>query len=196
MPEAAALPVAATGPLHAPLDYRTAFELAPIGLILSRERLMVDANREALAIFAASAGQLVGRSFELLYPTPAEFERTGRRIAASLDAAGRYADERVMKRLTGEMFWCHVSGRALDPARPHAAGIWAFEDLSARRPVRQEFTAREREIAALLVQGLTSKGIGRQLSISPRTVDVYRARLMRKMAASTTAELVTKLLTQ
>ena len=149
---------------------------------------MVDANREALAIFAASAGQLVGRSFELLYPTPAEFERTGRRIAASLDAAGRYADERVMKRLTGEMFWCHVSGRALDPARPHAAGIWAFEDLSARRAVRQEFTAREREIAALLVQGLTSKGIGRQLSISPRTVDVYRARLMRKMAASTTAE--------
>ena len=62
--------------------------------------------------------------------------------------------------------------------------------------MRQEFTAREREIAALLVQGLTSKGIGRQLSISPRTVDVYRARLMRKMAASTTAELVTKLLTQ
>lgn len=180
----------------ASLDYRTAFELAPIGLILSRERLMVDANREALAIFAASAGQLIGRSFELLYPTPAEFERTGRRIAASLDAAGRYADERVMKRLTGEMFWCHVSGRALDPAHPHAAGIWAFEDLSARRAVRQEFTAREREIAALLVQGLTSKGIGRQLSISPRTVDVYRARLMRKMAASTTAELVTKLLTQ
>lgn len=192
-PELPALPGRA-GP--ASLDYRTAFELAPIGLILSRERLMVDANREALAIFAASAGQLIGRSFELLYPTPAEFERTGRRIAASLDAAGRYADERVMKRLTGEMFWCHVSGRALDPARPHAAGIWAFEDLSARRAVRQEFTAREREIAALLVQGLTSKGIGRQLSISPRTVDVYRARLMRKMAASTTAELVTKLLTQ
>lgn len=190
-------PPAPPGPAgHASLDYRTAFELAPIGLILSRERLMVDANREALAIFAASAGQLIGRSFELLYPTPAEFERTGRRIAASLDAAGRYADERVMKRLTGEMFWCHVSGRALDPARPHAAGIWAFEDLSARRAVRQEFTAREREIAALLVQGLTSKGIGRQLSISPRTVDVYRARLMRKMAASTTAELVTKLLTQ
>ena len=187
-------PPARAGP--ASLDYRTAFELAPIGLILSRERLMVDANREALAIFAASAGQLIGRSFELLYPTPAEFERTGRRIAASLDAAGRYADERVMKRLTGEMFWCHVSGRALDPARPHAAGIWAFEDLSARRAVRQEFTAREREIAALLVQGLTSKGIGRQLSISPRTVDVYRARLMRKLAASTTAELVTKLLTQ
>ena len=28
------------------LDYRTAFELAPIGLVLSRQRLMIDCNRQ------------------------------------------------------------------------------------------------------------------------------------------------------
>lgn len=176
------------------LDYRTGFELAPIGLVLSRQRLMVDVNREALAMFRAEREQLIGRSFEVLYPTHEEFERTGQRITASLDANGRYADERVMKRLNGEMFWCHVTGRALQPAEPHAAGIWAFEDLSARRALKLDFTAREREIAALLVEGLTSKGIGRRLAISPRTVDVYRARLMRKVGAATTPELVTKLL--
>ena len=103
---------------------------------------------------------------------------------ASLDASGFYADERVMKRLDGprrgELFWCHVSGRALDPAAPHAAGIWAFEDLSARRRLAVDLTPREREIAALLV--------------SPRTVDVYRARLMKKHQAATTPELVQKLL--
>ena len=54
-------------------------------------------------------------------------------------------------------------------------------------------TKSEREIAALLVEGLTSKLIGRRLGISPRTVDVYRARLMRKYGASTTADLVHKL---
>ena len=36
--------------------------------------------------------------------------------------------------------------------------------------------------------------VGKRLGISPRTVDVYRARLMRKVGASTTAELVHKLL--
>lgn len=179
---------------EAPLDYRTAFELAPIGLVLSRRRLMVDANREALAMFRAGREQIVGRSFEVLYPSPEEFQRTGDRITARLDAQGRYADERVMKRMDGELFWCHVTGRALDPAEPHAAGIWTFEDLSSRRVLKVEFTAREREIAALLVEGLTSKGIGRRLDISPRTVDVYRARLMRKVGASTTPELVNKLL--
>lgn len=180
------------------LDYRTAFHLAPIGLVLSRQRQIVDCNERLLVMFGAQRDQLIGRSFEVLYPTHEEFERTGARIVASLDEHGGYADDRVMKRLDGprrgELFWCHVSGRALDPAEPHAAGIWAFEDLSSRRKLKVDFTAREREIAALLIDGLTSKQIGKTLSISPRTVDVYRARLMRKVGAATTPELVNKLL--
>ncbi len=181
------------------LDYRTAFDLAPIGLVLSRQRQIVDCNRQLLAMFGAELTQLQGHSFEVLYPTHEEFERTGERIVASLDAQGWYADDRVMKRLEGpargELFWCHVSGRALDPAAPHAAGIWAFEDLSSKRKLKLAFTAREREIAALLIDGLTSKQIGKRLDISPRTVDVYRGRLMRKAGAATTPDLVNKLLT-
>ena len=177
------------------VDYRTAFEQAPVGLVISRDRLMLACNQQLRAMCRAQHdSQLVGRSFELLYPTHEEFERTGARIVASLDRRGYYADERIMKRLNGELFWCHVSGRALDPRQPHAAGIWSFEDLSARRKVTAELTAREREIAALLIEGLTSKRIGQKLGISPRTVDVYRARLMRKYGASTTPELVNKLL--
>lgn len=180
------------------MDYRTAFELAPIGMVLSRQRLMTDINCRALAIFGATREAVVGESFELLYPTHDEYERTGQRIVAQLDAQGWYADDRVMRRLggerAGELFWCHVSGRALDPKAPHAAGIWAFEDLSSRRALKADFTAREREIAALLIDGLTSKLIGKRLAISPRTVDVYRARLMRKLNAASTAELVNKLL--
>ena len=180
------------------LDYRTAFELAPIGLVMSRHRLMVDCNAQSLAMFGATREDMVGRSFELLYPTAGEFERTGARIVASLKESGWYADERIMKRLTGpqggELFWCHVSGRALDPQQPHAAGIWSFEDLSPRRRVGVVLTPREREIAALLIDGLTSKLIGRKLNVSPRTVDVYRARLMKKHGAASTPELVHKLL--
>lgn len=195
---------AAAGP--ATLDYRSAFELAPVGLVMSRQRQMIGCNQELLHMFGARREQIIGQSFEILYPTADEFERTGQRIAAQLDGTGRYADERVMKRLsggarsgrradaTGELFWCHVSGRALNPRDPHASGIWVFEDLSSKRVLSVELTPREREVAALLIQGLTSKLVGRRLDISPRTVDVYRARLMRKTGAATTTELVHKLL--
>ena len=97
-------------------------------------------------------------------------------------------------RFKGETFWCHVTGRALNRESPHEAGIWTFEDLSASRAVKTGLTAREREVAAHLMDGLTSKQIGRALGISHRTVEVYRARLMRKYKASTAADLVHRLL--
>ena len=177
------------------LDHRTAFDMAPIGLVISAKRLIVDCNRQVLAMFGAQREQFIGQSFEVLYPSPAEFERTGARIVASLDSQGYYADDRVMKRMgSGEHFWCHVAGRALDPADPHADGVWSFQDLSATRQLKADLTPREREIAALLIEGLTSKLIGKRLGISPRTVDVYRARLMKKYAAASTPELIHKLL--
>ncbi|MBK9572137.1 MAG: PAS domain S-box protein [Rhodoferax sp.] len=176
------------------IDYRLAFELAPVGLALSRNRTMVDCNRRLCEMFGASRELLVGQSFQLLYPSADEYERTGARIAPILNRSGTYADDRIMKRASGETFWCHVTGRALNPATPHEAGIWTFEDLSSRRPVKAELTPREREVAAHLMDGLTSKEIGKALTISHRTVEIYRARLMRKYKASTTADLVHKLM--
>ena len=176
------------------VDYRLAFDMAPVGLVLSRNRTMVDCNRHVCEMFGASRELLIGQSFQILYPSPDEYERLGARMAPILNARGHYADNRIMKRANGETFWCHVSGRALDRNDPHASGIWSFEDLSAQRPVKADLTGREREVAARLLEGLTSKEIGRTLEISHRTVEIYRARLMRKYNASTAADLVHKLL--
>lgn len=184
--------------LDVKVDYQLAFNLAPIGLVLSRNRHIVDCNQHLCEMFGASREQLTGQSFLILYPSVDEFERIGVRMLPILNAKGLYSDDRIMKRVdgrnNGETFWCHVTGRALNREAPHESGIWTFEDLSARRPVKAELTAREREVAAHLMSGLTSKEIGRALVISHRTVEIYRARLMRKYKASTTADLVHKLL--
>lgn len=188
-------------PAHTPapdIDYRLAFELAPLGLALSRQRTMIDCNQALCDMFGASREQLVGQSFEILYPSADEYERTGARIEPIIGRTGRYADDRIMKRLagqlSGEAFWCHVTGRAVRRESPHEAGIWSFEDLSSRRVVRAELTPREREVAALLMQGQTSKEIGKALAISHRTVEIHRARLMRKYQAHSTPDLMHRLL--
>ncbi len=183
------------------IDYRLAFEHAPVGMVLSRNRTMVDCNERLCEMFGAAREMLVGQSFRVLYPSVAEFERIGKRMVPILNASGRYADNRMMRRLgglhgafAGETFWCHVTGHALNRAAPHEAGIWTFEDLGSRRTAKAALTPREREVAAQVMQGLTSKEIGRVLGISHRTVELHRARLMRKYAAATTAELVQKLM--
>lgn len=180
-------------PAEAP-DFAVIFQHAPVGLCVSHQRVISTCNDALAAMFGYQAQALRGQSFSVLYPSADEFERTGARIAPILNQKGHYSDERIMKRADGELFWCHVTGRALMRDDPHAMAIWSFEDLSSRRPVTAKLTAREREVAALLVDGKTSKLIARQLNLSPRTVEMHRARLMKKFSAGTSSELVHRLL--
>ena len=51
-------------------------------------------------------------------------------------------------------------------------------------------TAREWQVFDLVVTGLSNKQIAYELSISPRTVELHRARLMQKMGVRNTASLI------
>lgn len=175
------------------IDYESIFLHAPVGMCISENRTIQTCNEALALMFGYSRAQLDGLSFLALYPTMDEFLRTGDRIIPIMNAKGRYSDERIMRRADGELFWCHVTGHAMQSGAPLGPGIWTFEDVSEKRPVTAELTPREREIAALLVEGKTSKTIARQVDLSPRTVEMHRARLMRKFSAATSSELVHKL---
>jgi RNA polymerase sigma factor (sigma-70 family) len=56
--------------------------------------------------------------------------------------------------------------------------------------VLEELTKREREIMDLIVSGLHNREIAEQLSISARTVEVHKARVMTKLRVKSVAELV------
>jgi two-component system response regulator FixJ len=51
-------------------------------------------------------------------------------------------------------------------------------------------TPREQEVLEQLVIGRTNKAIARALAISPRTVEIHRARVMEKMGAESLPQLV------
>jgi FixJ family two-component response regulator len=64
---------------------------------------------------------------------------------------------------------------------------------SADREARTRFatlSAREREVLALVVAGLTNKEIARALALSPRTVETHRAHLSEKLQAESLAQLI------
>lgn len=56
-------------------------------------------------------------------------------------------------------------------------------------------TAREREVLRLVVAGHQNREIGAQLGISPRTVEVHKARVMEKLECTSLAELLSVKLT-
>ncbi|WP_335622413.1 PAS and helix-turn-helix domain-containing protein [Acidovorax carolinensis] len=170
-----------------------AFDMAPVGLLVSRNRLVQSCNQAFSKMFGYATEALAGESLARLYPSTSEFEHIGDRALAVMRDKARYSDERIMRRIDGQLFWCHVSGQAIDRNDPFSAAVWMFEDISEKRPVTTELTGREREIAQFLVSGKSSKEIGRLLGIGYRTVDAHRARLMRKFDVTSSNELVAKL---
>jgi len=58
----------------------------------------------------------------------------------------------------------------------------------------ESLTPREREVLDLMTQGKQNKSIAQDLGVSPRTVEIHRARVMEKMNAQSVAELVRMML--
>jgi PAS domain S-box-containing protein len=174
-------------------DTTLGFDLAGIGLCISRDRVIQRCNLAFGEMFGFSSIELTGQSLERLYPSHEEFENIGSRGLPVMQQSGRYSDERIMMRKDGSLFWCHVTGRARDIQDPFAFAVWSFEDISVKRPVTVALTSREREIAQLLIDGKTSKEIAKVLSISFRTVEAHRAHIIRKFNVKSVFELITKI---
>ncbi|MCP8884436.1 PAS and helix-turn-helix domain-containing protein [Devosia sp. XJ19-1] len=170
-----------------------AFHNAPIGLVVTESRVIKSCNPAFADMFGYGVAELLEQSFAILYPSIEEFERIRDVGVEPLKRTNRYSDERIMARKNGSLFWCRVRGHSLtrddDPLR---RAVWSFADLSETRNVLN-LSGRERQIVMHLGEGRTSKEIARTLDISPRTVESYRARLLKKYNAHNVAELLSHL---
>lgn len=57
-------------------------------------------------------------------------------------------------------------------------------------PGHDLLTSRERDVLGQIAAGSSNKQAGRELGISPRTIEVHRARIMEKLGAKNAADLV------
>ena len=169
-----------------------AFDHAPIGLVYAENRLIRRCNPRFAQMFGYRAAELEGHSLSVLYPSIEEYRRIGDLGLRKMQGTGQYEDERIMRRRDGAHFWCRVRGQSLDADKPFARSVWSFADIFEQRPIT-EMTARERQVAKMMAEGQTSKEIARGLGISPRTVEVHRARLLEKFGARNSLELIARL---
>ncbi len=102
-------------------------------------------------------------------------------VAHAVEAVKRGAVDYMVKPLDGRRLVARIDGAVAGFARRASAG--AFPGWTALTP-------REREVLDAIADGASNKEVGRRLGISPRTVEVHRARIMRKTGARNAADLV------
>ncbi len=74
--------------------------------------------------------------------------------------------------------------------RVSEALLEAFLDRRDGISLPGPLTPREREIVQLIAEGKSNKQVGKHLNVSIKTVETHRAAAMRKLGASSTADLV------
>jgi FixJ family two-component response regulator len=121
------------------------------------------------------------------YPAPILIVSGQRDVPTAVNAIKAGALDFIEKPISADAVIARVS-EAIG-AWGRAAGANGSEPLFLVKGAEQ-LTPREREVLAQVVAAASNKEAGRTLGISPRTVEVHRARIMDKLGARNTADLV------
>ncbi|MCS0582763.1 EAL domain-containing protein [Massilia pinisoli] len=108
------------------------------GILYVRERRVVSTNRRFDELFGYAEGELVGDPIGVLFPTVDDYAQGLDAATPVLAGGGDFSDDRAFRRRDGSLFWCAVSGRALDPERHDDGSIWVFADITERRQAEEK----------------------------------------------------------
>jgi len=125
-------------------------------------------------------------------------------IVLSMHSNEHYITDALQNGAFGYVFKNSPAEQLVRAIRDVAAGLHylppPFSEMAidafienAKRAVEDSYeslTTREREVLQLAAEGNTAAQIGARLFISPRTVEIHRANLMRKLSLRTQADLI------
>jgi FixJ family two-component response regulator len=122
------------------------------------------------------------------FPAPIFMISSQGDIAMAVDAVRHGALDFIEKPFDSDSVVARVRDAIEAQVRRSANGSGSV--LLQNFPGNDLLTPREREVLAQIAQGASNKEAGRQLGISPRTIEVHRARIMEKLGAKNAADLV------
>ncbi|MBI5920795.1 MAG: PAS domain S-box protein [Betaproteobacteria bacterium] len=114
-------------------EHALMFDNAIVGIGMVHERVIIRCNRRFEEIFGYGPGELNNQNVRILYPSDEEYERRGNIGYEHMRTHGSYSDERVMRRKSGETFWCNADLKPLDPDNPRRRAVVIFQDISKRK---------------------------------------------------------------
>lgn len=111
-------------------ELRAVLDNAQIGVTYLRDGKFFWINKHMEQMFGYTVGDLIGETMETIYAI-GENGQDGEdsKVFDWLAEGGVYENERLMRRCTGETFWCHQRGVAIDPDNSGKGSIWIMLDI-------------------------------------------------------------------
>lgn len=124
------------------LQYDAMSRNASIGIAMSLNRTIVQANPCFERMFGWPEGGMSGQPGAVIWRDAAEYEEVGRSFGSDLSRGMRIDIERWMSHRNGTLFLCRLMAQAIDLNDPSNGGtIWIAEDVTERHQMTQALAA-------------------------------------------------------
>jgi PAS domain S-box-containing protein len=165
--------------------------------VVDREMVIRYVNRIAARLLNRDIREMTGKYLELFFPKTA-YEAQLRRLRQVFRSGTTGSSTGLVPFARTELFLSTKLVPIKDMEGNIPAVLAVSRDVSELRPPsvcespddESLLSEREAEVLNLVAEGMTNKEIGQALFISPKTVDVHRTRIMKKLHAHNTAELI------
>jgi diguanylate cyclase (GGDEF)-like protein/PAS domain S-box-containing protein len=145
-------------PKKAALELKALFDNATVGILFTHSRRLIQANALCAEMFGYTLGEFIDQPALILYSDQEAYSALGREAGPVLAAGRAFRTETQLKRKDGNLLWCRVSAKAVDPEHPSDGTLWIIEDISEDRLMIEALERSTRELSAIL--DTASVGIG------------------------------------
>jgi two-component system response regulator FixJ len=172
--------------------FQTAFSIDTLSFFAAIDRRRPDIAIVNLRIGSEDGLAVLRRIKAMRIGTPVFMIENDPQVDTAVTAMKAGAADVVTKPIDTE----HLLRAVRETLRQH---VHMGAMSGGKRPIEvrgfAQLTPREREVLQLITNGQSNKEAGRELGISPRTIEVHRARVMEKLGARNTADLMRIVLT-
>ena len=131
------------------LELNAIFENATVGILFTRNRRLVQANRLCAEMFGYALDEFIDQPALILYSDQEAYSALGREAGPVLAAGQSFRAETRLKHKDGSLFWCRVSAKAVDPDQPRTGTLWIIEDITGDRSMLEALARSTSELSAI-----------------------------------------------
>ncbi|WP_338848396.1 EAL domain-containing protein [Massilia sp. W12] len=115
------------------LEQQAILENAAVGILFSRDGVIVECNIRAAEMFGFARRDLVGQVSRVIFPSEQSHAELSVHAQPPLSQGLAFQTEWKLKRRDGGLFWCRLYARAIDPWHTEHGTIWIAEDINAHK---------------------------------------------------------------